>query len=800
MSATVTEAPKVEDTVSIEVDGQALTARKGAMLIDVTDAAGIYIPRFCYHKKLSVAANCRMCLVEVERAPKPQPACATPVMDGMKVFTKSPKAISGQQATMEFLLINHPLDCPICDQDGECELQDLALGYGSSVSQYTERKRVVRDKNIGPLVQTDMTRCIHCTRCVRFGEEIAGLRELGATGRGENMEIGTYVAQAMTSELSGNVIDLCPVGALTSKPYRYSARAWELRQHDTIAPHDCVGSALHVHVKGQVVKRVVPRENESANETWISDRDRFSYQALNSPDRLLTPRVRENGVWRECDWNEALSSLQRILLESSGSVGALASPSSTTEELFLLQKLVRAFGSHSIDHRLRQIDFSADAGEPKAPGLGGTLAELEQADAIVIVGGYPRHDQPLVNHRIRKAANSGAVVVVVDTLEQEYNFELAARLTSTPAGFNATLGAVVRACAEGTGQPAEDLSRCGITPDTARVASLLAGRQRVYVLAGTRLQSHADRAVTLGLLSRLASLCNGRLGVLTEGANAAGAWLAGAVPHRLPGGVPAGGAGAHAAAMVEPGLKTLLLLGCEPEADHADSVALRAALAAAHEVVAFTAFTTEALESAATLLLPIAAFAENEGSFVNVQGDWQTFAAAVKPPGAVRPAWKILRRAGEQCGFSGFDAVELGDVTAAVRAACAGVPASRIHYPMPAGAGAVATDTDAGEGLWRVTQVPLYRVDSLVRRANALQQMPQAGDEKVHLHPETMAALGLADGARVHVSAGGAQAMSEVQSDATVPPGSCLIHAATALAGQLPVTTRINLRVEGSAS
>ncbi|MBM4228325.1 MAG: NADH-quinone oxidoreductase subunit G [Gammaproteobacteria bacterium] len=798
MSATVTEAPKVEDTVSIEVDGQALTARKGAMLIDVTDAAGIYIPRFCYHKKLSVAANCRMCLVEVERAPKPQPACATPVMDGMKVFTKSPKAIAGQQATMEFLLINHPLDCPICDQGGECELQDLALGYGTSVSQYTERKRVVRDKNIGPLVQTDMTRCIHCTRCVRFGEEIAGLRELGATGRGENMEIGTYVAQAVTSELSGNVIDLCPVGALTSKPYRYSARAWELRQHDTIAPHDCVGSALHVHVKGQVVKRVVPRENESANETWISDRDRFSYQGLNSPERLLAPRLRENGVWRECDWTEALSSLQRILQESGGSIGALASPSSTTEEFFLLQKLVRALGSHSIDHRLRQVDFSADANEPAAPGLGATLAELEQADAIVIAGGYPRHDQPLINHRIRKAANCGAAVVVLDTLEQEYNFELAARLTSTPANFNATLGAVVRACAEGNGQPAEDLSRYVITPGAAQVAGVLAGRQRVHLLAGTRLQSHADRALTLGLLSRLASLCKARLGVLTEGANAAGAWLAGAVPHRLPGAALAGGAGANAAAMAQPGLKTLLLLGCEPEADHADPAALRAALAAAREVVAFTAFTTEALESKATLLLPIAAFAENEGTFVNVQGDWQSFAAAVKPPGQVRPAWKILRRVGEQCGFSGFDAVELADVTAAVRAACAGAPASDSRYPMPAGAGGV--NADAGDGLWRVTQVPLYRVDSLVRRAHALQQMPQAGDEKVHLHPETLAALGLADGARVRVSAGGEQAISEVQSDAAVPPGSCLVHAATVLAAQLPVTARISLRAEGSAS
>ncbi len=798
MSATVTEAPKVEDTVTIEVDGQALTARKGSMLIDVTDAAGIYIPRFCYHKKLSVAANCRMCLVEVERAPKPQPACATPVMDGMKVLTKSPKAISGQQATMEFLLINHPLDCPICDQGGECELQDLALGYGSSVSQYTERKRVVRDKNIGPLVQTDMTRCIHCTRCVRFGEEIAGLRELGATGRGENMEIGTYVAQAVTSELSGNVIDLCPVGALTSKPYRYSARAWELRQHDTIAAHDGVGSALNVHVKGQVVKRVVPRENEAANETWISDRDRFSYQGLNSPDRLHTPRVRENGVWRECDWTEALGSLKRMLLESGPSTGALASPSSTTEELFLLQKLIRALGSNNIDHRLRQVDFTADASEPVTPGLAGSLADLEQADAVVIVGGYPRHDQPLVNHRVRKAAGRGAAVVVLDTLAQEYNFDLAARITSDPANFNTTLGAVVRACAERAGQPAEDLARYPSTAEAAQVAALLAERQRVYLLAGNRLQSHPDRAVTLGLLSRLATLRQAHLGVLTEGANAAGAWLAGAVPHRLPGGARSEQTGAHAMAMTQSGLQTLLLLGCEPQADHADPVALKAALAATRNVVALTAFVTPALEVEASLLLPIAAFAENEGTFVNLQGDWQTFAAAVRPPGEARPAWKILRMVGEQCGFNGFDAVKVADVTNAVHGACASARASSLSYPMATGVGEAAEASEGG--LWRITQVPMYRVDGLVRRAHALQQMPQAGDERVHLHPDTLAGLGLSDGVRVRVCAGNEQAVSEVVSDLAVPKGCCLIHAATGLAAQLPAATRVSLRAEGNAA
>ncbi|MFP6782287.1 MAG: NADH-quinone oxidoreductase subunit NuoG, partial [Gammaproteobacteria bacterium] len=363
-----------EDEITIEVNGQSIPARKGSMLIEATDAAGIYIPRFCYHKHLTVAANCRMCLVEVERAPKPLPACATPVMDGMKVSTNSEYAIDAQRSTMEFLLINHPLDCPICDQGGECELQDLAMGYGGDVSRYAERKRVVRDKDIGPLVQTDMTRCIHCTRCVRFGEEIAGLRELGATGRGEDMEIGTYIEKSMSSELSGNVIDLCPVGALTSKPYRYSARAWELQQRDGIAPHDCLGSNVHFHIKGSKVKRVVPKDNVAVNETWLSDRDRFSYEGLSSEDRLVRPRIKRDGDWHDCDWDVALNAITERLGDinkngSGESLGAIASPSSTTEEFYLLQRLVRELGGNNVDHRPRQIDFSADHIAPLAPSL-----------------------------------------------------------------------------------------------------------------------------------------------------------------------------------------------------------------------------------------------------------------------------------------------------------------------------------------------------------------------------------------------------------------------------------------------
>ena len=796
MSASVTEVPKLEDLVAIEVDGQALKARKGAMLMDVTDAAGIYIPRFCYHKKLSVAANCRMCLVEVERAPKPQPACATPVMDGMKVYTKSPKAISAQQATMEFLLINHPLDCPICDQGGECELQDLALGYGSAVSQFTERKRVVRDKNIGPLVQTDMTRCIHCTRCVRFGEEVAGLRELGATGRGEHLEIGTYVAQAMTSELSGNVIDLCPVGALTSKPYRYSARAWELRQFDSIAPHDCVGSNVHVHVKGQVVKRVVPKENEATNETWIADRDRYSYQGLTSAERLLTPRIKENGHWRECDWDTAFNQLTAALRSAEGSIGALAAPSSTCEEFFLLQRLIRGLGSQHIDHRLRQQDFSGDASEPMFPTLGCSLAALEQADAVLIVGGYPRHDQPLINHRVRKAALRGAQVVVLDTLAQDYNFDLAARVTVAPSQLVATVGGLVRACADAVGQGAGTFARYTADAAAGEIARLLVGRQRMQVLAGTQLQSHPQRAALLGLLSALAKLCNARLGVLTEGANAAGAWLAGAVPHRGPAGRVQIVPGHAGASVLRTPLSTYLLLGIEPDADCADPIAARATLQAAQFVVALTAFASSDLEAVSTLLLPIASFAENAGSYVNVQGDWQEFGPAVKPPGTARAAWKVLRAAGEQCGLPGFDAVTCQDVTRELRALCGSLNVVVPTYALPTAESAAV----AVAGLERITQVPLYRTDALVRRAGALQMMPQAGDAHVHIAAATLADLALADGAQISVAAGAVRASARVVSDAAVPAGCCLIYGATDLAAQLPDSLTVTIQAAGTRS
>ena len=783
-----------EDLVNIEVDGQPLKARKGAMLIDVTDGAGIYIPRFCYHKKLSVAANCRMCLVEVERAPKPQPACATPVMDGMKVFTRSEKAIASQQATMEFLLINHPLDCPICDQGGECELQDLALGYGSDVSQYVERKRVVRDKDIGPLVQTDMTRCIHCTRCVRFGEEVAGLRELGATGRGEHMEIGTYVQQAMSSELSGNVIDLCPVGALTSKPYRYSARAWELQQRDGIAPHDCLGANVYLHVKGPMVKRVVPCENEAVNETWLSDRDRFSYQGLTSEQRLLAPRIREHGQWRDCDWDTAFrfasAQLSSVADDGAAQLGALASPSSTSEELYLLQRLVRGLGSNNVDHRLRQRDFSGDADEPVVPGFGFGLDALEGAGAVFIVGGYPRHDQPLLNHRIRKAALRGAKVFVLDSYAQPYNFDLAGRLCVRPGEFAAALGGIARAAAE-LAQDATVLGALGnpaVDATQRAIAAALCEAEHAFVIVASDVERSAHRADWLNRAAAIAALTGSRLGLATAGASAAGAWLAGAVPHRGPGGSALTVPGKNAGALLADGLDAYLLLGLEPDRDCADPQAALAALGKARVVVALTAFAAPSLLDTAHVMLPIAAFGENEGSFVNATGRWQDFAAAVKPPGEARPAWKILRVLGERLGLDGFDAVSVTALATELK----GMTGE--HAPSARAAAAQGTPTSAAlEGLERIDVLPLYAGDALTRRAPALQSTVGAADDRVRVASATAAALGLTAGTRVSVTAGGSVATAELAIDDAVPPQACVIHVGSALAARLPASASVNL-------
>jgi len=783
-----------EDQVTIEVDGREIPARKGAMLIEATDAAGIYIPRFCYHKHLSVAANCRMCLVEVERAPKPLPACATPVMDGMKVFTASERAVDAQRSTMEFLLINHPLDCPICDQGGECELQDLAMGYGGDVSRYSERKRVVRDKNIGPLVQTDMTRCIHCTRCVRFGEEIAGLRELGATGRGEHMEIGTYVAKAMSSELSGNVIDLCPVGALTSKPYRYSARAWELQQRDGIAPHDCLGSNVHFHVKGSTVKRVVPMDNPAVNETWLSDRDRFSYEALSSDERLLTPRIKRDGEWQDCDWDDALDvvaeRIGRLAVDKQGDqIGALASPSSTVEEFYLLQRLIRELGGYNIDHRLRQVDFTGDSCAPLAPALRTTLERLETADAIVLIGAHPRHDQPLINHRIRKAALSGASVTVVNPVDHDFNFPVAHKLIVPPSQMTAVLGGIAKHGADALSDKTKKmLAPFAIDDDHATIGALLTNADNAIILTG----NYAQRHVAYGQLSALAAIIaeatGAACGQLTDGANAAGAWLAGAVPHRGPAGRKLSGAGLNAGEMLENPLAAYFLLGVEPEFD-----CLRAQRAVdslrGSFVVAMTAFTHASLATVADVMLPIAAYAENEGSYVNVLSQWQSFVPAVRPPGDARAGWKLLRVLGERLSLPGFEAVTCSEVTRDISALCDGAEkpsAEQGEFVLKAPGG----KPDKPEA---VVEIPLYAGDAIVRRGAALQAVSSTDLDAVYMSSATAKQLGLRADGQALVKGDGAESLLNVAIDDNIGDGCYLLYAARPGAGEFSGADRIQI-------
>ncbi len=751
---------RLSDKVNIEIDGRPFEATKGEMLIAVADRNGIRIPRFCYHKKLTVAANCRMCLVEVERAPKPLPACATPVMDGMKAFTRSKLARGAQKAVMEFLLINHPLDCPICDQGGECELQDVAMGYGGDVSRFVERKRVVKDKNIGPLIATDMTRCIHCTRCVRFGEEIAGLPELGATGRGENMQIGTYIEKSVDSELSGNVIDLCPVGALTNKPFRYRARTWEMSQRAAVSPHDGVGANLYVHIYGNRVMRVIPKENEAVNEVWLADRDRYSHTGLYAEDRLLRPLVRDAGGWREAEWSEALeraaAAIKAVVdIHGGAGLGALASPASSLEELYLLQKLTRALGSGNVDHRVRQSDFSDQDAFPPAPGLGMPIEDLERMQAVLLVGSNARKEQPLVNHRLRKSAIRGGAVMTLNPLDYGFNYPLAEQVLAGPARFEARL----RELAGGGG-------------DMAAIGERLRQAGQAAILLGPGALNHPRAARLRAAAAAAAKACGARLGMLAEGGNATGAWIAGAVPHRGPAGAAAQPAGLDAAAMLAEPRRGYLLLGLEPELDCADSGAALAAMKSAEAVVAVTAYDSSRLREHAHVLLPMGLFPESAGTWVNMAGCWQSAPGAVPPPAEARPAWKVLRVLGNRLGLDGFeqaDAFEVRDELAALAEGLA--PFAEGNF------GPVAGGPEEDPGVMRLGDLPLYATDPLVRRAAPLQATADAAFAGLEIGPELAAKLDLDTGASAVVRQNGHSASFTVTVVATMAPGCARLPA-----------------------
>jgi NADH-quinone oxidoreductase subunit G len=764
-----------QDLVTLEIDGRTLQAPKGAMLIDVADEANIRIPRFCYHKKLSVAANCRMCLVEVEKAPKPLPACATPVMEGMKVHTRSPLAIAAQKGTMEFLLINHPLDCPICDQGGECELQDVAMGYGESVSRYTEAKRVVKDKDIGPLIETEMTRCIHCTRCVRFGEEIAGVRELGATGRGEYMRIGTFVEHTVSHELSGNVIDLCPVGALTAKPSRYRARAWEYRQAPSVAAHDGVGSNVFVHTHNDRVMRVVPRENEAVNETWISDRDRFSYTGLYAQDRLTRPRMKVDGNWQEATWEDALARVAEGLRGVAAErIGALLSPSLTLEELYLAQKALRGLGVTDIDHRLDQLDFSDDAGAPLFPWLGSNIEDLERADSVLLVGCNPRREQPLLAHRLRKAGLKGARVSAVGTRWLDLTYPTDAQLLGdTRSQVLGLAGVAAQLAAYGKKLPEvlSDVVAAAATDDAdtleaqRRIADALTQGEQAHVLLGAEAVASPVFATLRALAGWIARSTDAHLGYLPPGANAAGAWLAGCVPHRGVGGA-ATTAGADVRTMLEQGRDAFVLAGIDPERDFADPRRALQALDQASLVVALGAFASPELEAVADVLLPVATGFETSGTLVNAEGRWQSFRATAAAPEEARPGWKIWRVLGNLLNVRGMDYLD----SRAVR--------DELKAVLPQEAFSTAIDLRlaravvpaAADGLVRMQVRGLYSCDPLVRRAGPLQDSPEGRRaEAVFVHPQSAGAH--ADGSRVRIRQGRDDAELTLVLDDAVPVG-----------------------------
>ncbi len=745
--------------LEIEINGKSMEVPDGSTIMDATNQAGVYVPHFCYHRKLSIAANCRMCLVQVEKAPKPLPACATPVTNGMKVYTHSEQAVDAQKGVMEFLLINHPLDCPICDQGGECQLQDLAVGYGASGSRYEEPKRVVTNKNLGPLISTDMTRCIHCTRCVRFGQEIAGIMELGMIGRGEHAEIITFVGKTVDSELSGNVIDLCPVGALTSKPFRYTARPWELTRRPSVSPHCGLGSNLTVHIKQNRVMRVLPRDNEAINECWLSDKDRYSYQGLNSEERVPRPMLKRDGRWAEVEWQVALEYIVNALgriREQHGpdAIGALATPHETFEELYLLAKLMRGLGTGNVDFRLRQSDFAADGRANGAPWLGMKVEETGKLDRVLVVGSTLRKDHPLLAHRLRQGTKRGLQLSLINPFDDNLLMRVAHKAVVAPSAMPEALAQVLKAAAEARNATLSETARGAVegvqvTESAKRIADSLISGKNAAVFLGNLAQHHPAASRLHALAQELAAVTGGRFGFLGEAANSVGGYLAGCVPFGSPSGLNAG-------EMLGQPRKAYLLLGVEAELDTHDPRQAMAAMKAAELVVAMSPYQHRAVDYA-HVVLPIATFTETAGTFISTEGEVQSFNGVVRPLGEARPAWKVLRVLGNLLGLAGFDFNSAEDVRNEALAAAGPVP-GRLDNRLPA-LPAGAMTRSRGEVLERIAEVPIYSADAIVRRSSSLQQTRDAAPPVASMNRALFEQLGLREGDEVRVRQGGGVAV-----------------------------------------
>jgi len=771
------------DMVNIEVDGIAMEVPKNSMIIEATDKAGISVPRFCYHSKLSIAANCRMCLVDVEKAPKPMPACATPVMDGTKVYTHSRRAIDAQHGVMEFLLINHPLDCPICDQGGECELQDQAVGYGRSVSRFVERKRVVADHDIGPLVQTDLTRCIQCTRCVRFLDEIAGTSELGMYGRGDRSSIGASIEQGVDSELSGNIIDLCPVGALTNKPFRYSARAWELMARPSIAVHDGVGSSMWYHTRRGRIMRAVPRENESTNETWLSDRDRYSHFGLNSDDRVLEPMIKFDGKWQNVSWEDGIRAATEALRETvtnhgGSQLGALMSAGVSTEEYYLAQRLLRGLDSQNIDYRLREQDFSDDQSRVQGAAFTTPMATIDTADVILLVGSNIRHEAPLLGQRVRKAWRNGAKISAVNPVDWNLNFSLENALITAPQNMVSELAAITKAVSGVTGKelPGALQAACNNaeTNDSHRaIADLLNGKGNKMLLLGQAALAHGQAAWLRSLSSWISTATGASLNIVSHGGNATGAALAGALPCQGPGGRETE-AGLNAREMLTTSLKSYLLWDIEPRFDMANPVLALEALSSADHVVAVAAFAGEGLKSFADVILPLTPLAESDGLFYRLDGQSIEIEPAGKASGQAKAGWKILRQMGAVLELDGFSQVDRAELTEEMLAEIGSVSNSADNSDLAA--------PQRADGLHRVGEVAMYSVDALCRRSEVLQQTVQAQNDFVGLSPADATRLALSDGQQANVSQRGAQVTLPVRVCNELPVGAVWVKTASGVA------------------
>ena len=776
--------------INIEIDGKQVSVAKGSTIMDGARQVGVYIPHFCYHKKLSIAANCRMCLVQVEKAPKPLPACATPAMDGMKVFTHSQQAVTAQKGVMEFLLINHPLDCPICDQGGECQLQDLAIGYGASESRYTEAKRVVVNKNLGPLIATDMTRCIHCTRCVRFGVEIAGIQELGMAGRGEHSEILSFVGKTVDSEISGNVIDLCPVGALVSKPFRYKARTWELSRRRSVSPHCGLGSNLVVQVRQNRVMRVLPRENEAINECWLSDKDRFSYEGLNSDDRLTRPMIKRDGQWLECNWQEALEFTANALQDikhkyGAKSIGALGSAHSTSEELYLLQKLVRAMGSGNIDHRLRQSDFRADSHLQGTPWLGTNIADISKLKSTLIIGSTLRKDHPLIAQRMRQAVNNNHMQVnIVNPMDDDLLINVANKVIAAPAMTVRTLAEILKAAMEVKGvkrvfklQNLINSAKVSSTASAYAIASSLIENTPAAIYLGNLSQHHPDYSRINLLANLIAQVTGASFGILGEAANSVGAYLAGAIPRidTLPSSVQfehSNVTGLNTAQMlgfnndkIDEKCRAFILMNVEPEFDTYNSQKAMQAIESSEFVVSMSIYRGNARDYA-NVLLPIAPFTETSGTYVNTEGRVQSFNGVVAPLGETRPAWKVLRVLANLLQLEKFDYENPEQIRAEL------FPNGlEINNQMNNALEDFEFEIDIVEnkGLQRIGEVPIYQADPIVRRAGPLQATNDALPPKAWMSKAMLRSLGIVAGDQVRVKQDSESVQLEAACDEKLP-------------------------------